>query len=105
MAGGRLFIAVAASSAKLSDLRRDGRYMLHAFLGEGDREFAVRGKATETSDPAVRELLAEAAAGWTNLHEDEAIFELDVERADATSWENVSQPDTKPIRRRWTAGA
>ncbi len=105
MAGGRLFIAVAPTSAKLADLRRDGRYMLHAFLGAGDREFALRGTATESADPAVRQLLLRAAEGWTNLHDDEVIFELDIDRVDATSWENVSQPDAKPVRQRWLAGS
>ncbi len=104
MAGGRLYVAIAPSSAKLGDLRRDGRYMLHAFLGEGDTEFSVRGCAHETADPGVRQGLDTAAAGWTNLHDEEVIFELDIERADGAWWENLSQPDTRAVRLKWVAG-
>jgi hypothetical protein len=102
MAGGRLYVTTVPTSPKLRDLRGDGRYMLHAFLGASDGEFSVRGRAREVDDPAVRAALEEAARGWAPVHEH--VFELDIERADSTVWENASQPDTRPVRRRWIAG-
>lgn len=104
MAAGRLYIAVAPETAKLRDLHRDGRFMLHAFLGPSDTEFSLRGRAIERENAALRPTLEAAARGWTNLHDDEVIFELEIERADGTTWENVSQPDTRAVRRKWVAG-
>jgi hypothetical protein len=31
------------------------------------------------------------------------VFELDIERADSTIWENWATPETYPVRRRWVA--
>lgn len=50
IAGGRMFVAVAGSSApepspKRFDLARDGRYAMHALPGKRDDEFYITGRA------------------------------------------------------------
>lgn len=102
MTGGHLYVAIPPTSPKLHDLRRDGRYVLHAPLSEeGDAEFAVRGRAREANDPGTRAAVVEAARGWTTIHDEEVIFAFDIEQADSTVWENAGRPDTRPIRKRW----
>lgn len=102
-AQGRLYAAIGPDSPKLRDLRRDGRYALHAPLGESDAEFVVRGRATEVVDGPTR-ARAIAAASFAVVH-GEVLFEFAIELALTTVWENVGQPDTRPIRRRWSADA
>ena len=101
IAEGRLFVATAPNSPKRLDLARDGRYVIHALPGENDAEFLVRGRARRVEDEATRRLVADAA-GHT-VRNDDWIFEYDVESAMTAYWENVGQPDTRPIRRRWLA--
>lgn len=100
---GRLYVSVA-TRPKTLDLRADPRYMLHAFPGREDAEFSIRGRAREVTDPDERERVIEAIdfAAYDPSH---PIFELDIERADSTTWERWAQPDTRPIRRRWVAPA
>ena len=42
IAEGRLFVFVALTTPKERNLRRDGRYAMHAVLGENDEEFMTR---------------------------------------------------------------
>ena len=105
IAGEHLYVAIGPTSPKLRDLRGDGRYMIHALPGTDDAEFSVRGRATEANDPATRaEVVAAAAACGLNIKEREIVFRFDIERADTTYWENVGQPDTRPVRKRWPEG-
>ena len=102
IAGGHLYVSIGPRSPKLRDLRRDGRYMLHALPGKDDDEFSVRGRATEANDPATRaEVLRAASASGLHIGEQEILFRFDIERADTAYWEHVGQPNTRPIRRRW----
>ena len=109
IAGGRLMGAVLASSPKSKDLRRDGRYMIHALPGKDDAEFSIRGRATEIQHRALRGLAVEAAraiaAGLTESAKIGLLFEFDIEQVDTAVWERVGQPDTRAIRRRWKAPA
>lgn len=51
VADGELWVFVITASPKCADLRRDGRYALHAFPPEEvDDEFVVRGSAVEAVD-------------------------------------------------------
>jgi len=107
-AGGRLFAAIPRSSPKGDDLRRDGRYVIHALPGADDGEFSLRGTATEVDDPAVLATVYEAvdASGAGAMMESvrhDAVFEFDIERADAAHWQRVGQPGTYAVRRRWVA--
>jgi hypothetical protein len=109
-AAGRVFAAIPRSSPKGNDLRRDGRYVIHALPGTDDAEFSLRGTATEVDDPEVLALVyatvdASGVGGMTESVRHDAVFEFDIERADAARWEKVGQPGTYAVRRRWVAPA
>ncbi len=62
--GEQLFLFMEPTSPKGKDLQRDPRYTLHCSVensGGGDGEFYVRGRATLTDDPQVRERAVQAA--------------------------------------------
>jgi hypothetical protein len=106
LASGQLYVSIGHTSPKLSHLRRDGRYMLHCLPGDNDAEFSVRGRTTEANDPVTRERVVAAARDvGLNVKDSEIIFRFDIERADTAYWENVGQPDTHAIRRKWLAPA
>jgi hypothetical protein len=107
-AGGRVFAAIPQSSPKGDDLRRDGRYVIHALPGRDDAEFSLRGTAVEVEDPDVLALVyaavdASGVAGMMESVRHDAVFEFDIERADSARWEQVGQPGTYAVRRRWVA--
>jgi alkylhydroperoxidase family enzyme len=52
LARDELYLSVAAASPKCRDLERDGRFALHAALGEGDEELQVSGRAVPVADAA-----------------------------------------------------
>ena len=63
--GEQLFLFMEPSSPKGKDLQRDTRYTLHCAvenMNGGGGEFYVRGTAALSSDPALREQAARAAA-------------------------------------------
>ena len=96
----QLFIATAPTSPKRLDQIRDGRYVIHALPGKEEEEFLIRGRSRRVTDDAIRAAVVEAA-GHTVRPED-WIFEYDIETAATTYWQNVGQPDTRPVRRRWS---
>jgi len=106
---GRLFIATDPKSPKRHDLTRDGRYVLHMLPGENDAEFQVRGRARLVEDAQTKVMvLAEGPEAGVqpdgallNLKPEELLFEYDIEEALSGYWENVGQPDTRPVRTRW----
>jgi hypothetical protein len=107
-AGGRVFAAIPRSSPKGDDLRRDGRYVIHALPGRDDAEFSLRGTAVEADDPDVLALVyaavdASGVGGMMESVRHDAVFEFDIERADSAHWEQVGQPGTYAVRRRWLA--
>ncbi len=78
--------------------------MLHAAPGKDDAEFNIRGRATEANDGGTHaEVERAASAVRLNVKPDEVIFRLNIEQAATTYWENVGQPNTRPIRTRWRA--
>ena len=63
--GDQLFLFMEPTSPKGKDLLRDARYTLHCSVedtGGGGGEFYVRGLATLTDDPAVREHAVKASS-------------------------------------------
>ncbi len=88
---GRLVAFLIDGSAKVGDLRADGRYALHAHQDPAEpSEFLVRGRAAEVVDPAVR---ASAAAVWSfEVDDGYRLFEFSIdhavlgERPDADAW-------------------
>jgi hypothetical protein len=97
---GTLYVAVVAGSPKAADLRRDGRYMLHATVGDNDTEFAVRGSAIEVIDLTDDTLLDRQELNVVDLHAESALFSLDIDRVDAAIWD-----DGPPHRQTWRPGA
>lgn len=78
---GELWAFIIAASPKCADLRRDGRYALHAFPPEAvDDEFVVTGTATEATD------VVPGGAQWQHI-------------CDATV-ASVGRPDETPFRLR-----
>ena len=99
--GDDLFLSIAQSSPKCSDLRTTGRYTLHAFLGENDEEFQISGGAALLQNPA--EIAAVHKDIPFTYQTQDPVFRLDIQRALWCFWENVGQPDTRPIRQLWCA--
>lgn len=99
LAEGRLYVSVG-TSAKWRDLRADPRYMLHAFPGDEDPEFSIRGRTREVTDTGERRTVIEAVP-FAAFDPDHPIFEFDIERADTTTWEGWGTPQHRPVRRRW----
>ena len=99
IAGGRMFVATAATSPKRLDLVRDGRYAMHALPGKRDDEFYVTGRAALVEDEASRGLVSETANH--EVRPEDWIFEFDIEHAMTAYWEKVGQPGTYPVRQFW----
>jgi len=86
-------------SPKLGDLRRDGRYAVHAFPSERvDDEFAVDGRAREITDADVIALVR-AAYHAPIQTADEVLFEFEIERALLATY--GPRPSWPPIYTRW----
>lgn len=100
-AAGHVGVFVPQSSPKGRDLLHDGRYVLHAPLGPDDEEFSIEGRVRPVADPALCRMMAGAAGHTTR--ESDVLFEFAIRRCLWAIWENVGQPDTRPIRRRWLA--
>lgn len=96
-----LYVLILPDSPKRWDLLRDGRYALQSFPPpkEESEEFYVRGTAELVADPEIfASVFAEARH---QASEDEILFELLIERAMYTSWENWGTPDLRPVHTKW----
>jgi hypothetical protein len=96
---GGLFVFVGAQSPKRFDLLNDGRYAMHAAIGPSDEEFAITGTVRRVTDSARRAAAVQAARHPT--HDEDVLVEFDIERCLWGIWENVGQPDTRPVYRMW----
>jgi hypothetical protein len=97
----RMFIAIRPTSAKRHDLRRDGRFAMHALPGKRDDEFYMTGRAELVTDPSLRKVVVDGA-GHT-VHPDDDVFELRAAYVMTAHWENMGQPDTYAVRQEWRA--
>ncbi len=95
-----VYLSAGIRTPKVRDLRHNGAFTLHAFLGQHDEEFQIAGLAEEVNDPSERGAVHEAIP-FAAFEKDDPIFRLVVERALWVYWERVGKPDTVPIRRRW----
>ncbi|MEP7200566.1 MAG: pyridoxamine 5'-phosphate oxidase family protein [Chloroflexota bacterium] len=96
---GRLFLFMEPTSPKGHDLRRGSRYALHCAVSDSSGasgEFYVTGRATFVEDATTRALAV--AASQYAPKDRYILFELSVERAAATVYENG-----EAVRRRWKA--
>ena len=97
-----LYVFVDGRSPKYHDLRRDGRYALHAFTSPESEEFYLTGEAGIVQEPAVR--VTVAGAYHLPVHDWEVLFEFHIERCLHTTWANLGTPDITPSYRKWKAG-
>lgn len=98
---GRLFVFMESTSPKGHDLRRDGRYAMHASVEDnagGEGEFFVSGHANFIDDPDLRAIAVEHAN--YNPAERYILFELSVESAFSTIYDE----NYEPVRQRWKKG-
>jgi hypothetical protein len=98
--GDDLYVVAVARSPKAADLRENGAYVLHAFLGANDEELQLAGRAHEV-ESAEERTDVHAAIPFASFGRTDPIFRLDVERALWVYWQRAGQPDTKAVRRRW----
>lgn len=96
-----VYVAVNEQSPKRWDLERNGRYALHAPLGEQDTEFVITGRVKRVRNDAERRAVQEAAGHV--IHDTDWIFEFQIARCLQAYWVNAGQPGTYPIRCRWQA--
>jgi hypothetical protein len=91
-----------STSPKVLDLRRDARYAMHCGVEDnsgGQGEFLVRGRVVEVDDAKMRgETFEEARMMGYSPQERHVLFELRIEEAMATVYENGH-----PKRSRWGA--
>jgi hypothetical protein len=103
-ANGDVYLSVGAHTPKKADLKRDGQFVLHAFLGTEDEEFQVSGRAIEVENPDERARVLRAIA-FGAYDPMDPIFRLDLERCLHVRWDNVGRLDTRAIRTAWTASS
>jgi len=104
LAEGRLFVFVVRMSHKYRDLLRDGRYALHsAAAPENGEEFYITGPAREVEAADARAVVTAASGGRLGLHDFEALFELAIDRALHTKWENWGTVSAWPSYTKWAA--
>ena len=103
ISGERLFVLITPTSPKHRDLVQDGRYALQTFPQPkpGSDEFFLAGRAQLVADAGARAAVLHDARHRAD--ESEALFELWIERAMHTRWENVLTPDMRPVRQKWRA--
>src|SRR3990172_12726090 len=104
IAGGRLFVFVALGTPKERNLLRDGRYAMHAVLGNDDEEFLIMGRAVPADDWATRLLAAAEAAKIGMTSKDDVLFEFHIERAHWAVWEGLGTPDITRRAKSWREG-
>ena len=95
--GEQLFLFMEPTSPKGKDLQRDARYTLHCSVEDsngGSGEFYVRGRATLTDDPLIREQAVRASSYVPQDHY--IVFVLTIEFAFINRY-----VDGKPNARRW----
>jgi hypothetical protein len=102
--GSDLYLSAGERTPKVRDLREGKCYVLHAFLGEHDEEFQIAGRATEVTDASERRAVHDAIP-FPAFEPEDPIFRLSVQRALWVFWERAGRPDTRAVRRRWSAPA
>jgi hypothetical protein len=103
LSASRLYVFVMATSPKLRDLVRDGRYALQSFpqpKPDSD-EFYVSGIARRVGDPGLS--AAVLADAKHPVSPTEIPFELFVDRVMHTRWEGFGTPAYHPIHVKWRA--
>jgi general stress protein 26 len=97
--GDHLYVSTGTKTPKRTDLEENGSYVLHAFLGNNDEEFQIAGKAFIVRD--LEEINQVHSSIRFTFKPEDPIYRLELSRALWCFWENVGQPDTFPVRKRW----
>ena len=103
IAEGRLFVFVALGTPKERNLRRDGRYAMHAVLGENDEEFMIAGRAVIADNAESRAAAYRAAEAIGMTTKNDVLMEFLIERAHWAVWEGLGTPNIRRIAKRWHA--
>ena len=101
IAGGRLYAFVGVATPKYHNLRRDGRYALHAVLGHDDEEFVITGRAVVANDWASRLRAAVEARKIGMTSENDILHEFLIERAHWAIWQGLGTPNMRVVRKHW----
>ena len=101
-ADGRLYVSVPPATPKCRDLAETGHYVLHAFLGPDDEEFAITGHAVEVHDPDERAAV-HTAMRFGSFHRHHPVFGLDIAACHWVRWDDVGTSTTRRHIRRWRA--
>ena len=101
-AGGRLYVSVPPATPKCRDLAQTGHYVLHAFLGPQDEEFAITGHAGAIDDPDERATV-HAAIRFGSFHREHPIFHLGIASCRWVRWDDPGAATTRRRIRRWGA--
>ncbi|MGE0602122.1 MAG: pyridoxamine 5'-phosphate oxidase family protein [Dehalococcoidia bacterium] len=104
IAEGRLYCFVVSMSWKYGDLLREGRYALHSSdsVASGE-EFYVTGPARPDPSADVRAAVRAACDNRLGGLDFEMLFELDIERALHTRWDNWGTAQAWPNYSKWPA--
>src|SRR5262249_454874 len=100
---GGLFVLITPSSPKRGDLMKDGRYALQTFPQPkpGSEEFYLAGKGVRVGDGATRAAILRDAKHMADASE--TAFELLIDRAMHTRWENALTPQMRAAHLTWRA--
>ena len=96
---GRFYVSIEGH--KEDDLRRDPRYFLHSYWGDGQDEFALTGRAADPVVPDERKRLIDLAP---RLRHSPVIRELDISTAHAVTYRNFPTPEMYAEVVAWRAG-
>jgi hypothetical protein len=96
-----VFVLITPDSPKRHDLGPDGRFTLQTFSRPraGSDEFDLAGGTHLADDAATRERLLRDARHRANASE--SLFELTIDRAMHTRWENGPTPEMRSRHRTW----
>ncbi len=100
--GGQLYLIAAARSQKVTHLRDNSFYTLHAFLGPEDEEFQISGAAVEVTETTQRENVQNDIP-FPSFGVNDPIFELRLDRALWVRWKNFGTPNMQAQRTHWRA--
>jgi hypothetical protein len=103
IAGGRLVAFVAKHTVKYRTLSRDGRYAMHAPLGDKDEEFLIHGTALQRDDPELEEAAWEAARAIGMTSKNHVVMEFLIDYAHWAIWEGLGTADIHRVAREWRA--
>lgn len=92
-----VYLLVGSATPKHRQLRRSGRYALHAPVGADDLEFQIRGRARLVQSAETRNVVL-ATIPFPSFNPTDPIYELLIERALSVSWPQPGIPEKQSWR-------